>query len=130
VLVAFGIARNDGGIGLEQARTVAVITLFVVTLWVLEILSRPINLWRGALVGAMGAAFVGALSIPWFRTYFELPLPGAALALSAVGIGAVGAVLIEVGWHLSGWKLPTDDGESPLADGSATRVAEPAHTPS
>jgi len=128
VLVAFGIARNDGGISLEQARTVAVITLFVVTLWVLEILSRPINLWRGALVGAMGAAFVGALSIPWFRAYFELPLPGTALALSAVGIGAVGAVLIEVGWHLSGWNLPVDDGEPSVGDGSATRVAEPAHT--
>jgi cation-transporting ATPase E len=111
VLVAFGIARNDGDASLEQSRTVAVIALFVVTLWVLEILARPINLWRGALVGAMGVAFIGALSIGWFRTYFELPLPGAALALSAVGIGAVGAVLIEVGWHLSGWRLPADEGD-------------------
>ncbi len=126
VLVSFGIARNDGDLGLEQARTVAVITLFVVTLWVLEILSRPINLWRGALVGAMGAAFVGALSIPWFRTYFALPLPGAALALSAVGIGAIGAILIEVGWHISGWNLPADDGDPPVGSGSATSVPEPA----
>ncbi len=113
VLVAFGIARNDGGVTLEQARTVAVIALFVVTLWVLEILSRPINLWRGALVGAMGAAFIGALSIEWFRSYFELPLPGTALALSAVGIGAIGAVLIEAGWHLSGWKLPAEEADPP-----------------
>jgi cation-transporting ATPase E len=113
VLVAFGIARNDGAVDLEQARTVAVITLFVVTLWVLEILSRPINLWRGALVAAMGAAFVGALSIEWFRSYFALPLPGTALALSAVGIGAVGALLIEAGWHLSGWKLPAEEGDLP-----------------
>lgn len=126
VLVSFGIARNDGDIGLEQARTVAVITLFVVTLWVLEILSRPINLWRGALVGGMGAAFVGALSIPWFRSYFALPLPGAALALSAVGIGAIGAILIEVGWHISGWRLPADDGDPPAGSGSATGVPEPA----
>ena len=111
VLVAFGIARNDGDVGLEQARTVAVIALFVVTLWVLEILARPINLWRGALVAAMGVAFVGALSIEWFRTYFALPLPGAALALGAVGIGAVGAVGIEAGWHLSGWRLPADESD-------------------
>ncbi len=124
VLVAFGIARNDGDVSLEQARTVAVITLFVVTLWVLEILARPINAWRGALVGAMGIAFVGALSIPWFRTYFELPLPGTSLALSAVGIGAVGALLIELGWHLSGWKLPDDEGEL-----STTGVTETALAP-
>ena len=126
VLVAFGIARNDGDVSLEQARTVAVITLFVVTLWVLEILARPINLWRGALVATMGASFVGALSIPWFRSYFELPLPGAALTLSAVGIGAVGAVLIELGWHLSGWRLPADDED--LTPDSATRMTEPAET--
>jgi cation-transporting ATPase E len=124
VLVAFGIARNDGDVTLEQARTVAVITLFVVTLWVLEILARPINAWRGALVTAMGIAFVGALSIPWFRAYFELPLPGASLALSAVGIGAVGALLIELGWHLSGWKLPDDEGEP-----SPTGVTETALAP-
>jgi cation-transporting ATPase E len=124
VLVAFGIARNDGDVSLEQARTVAVITLFVVTLWVLEILARPINAWRGALVAAMGIAFVGALSIPWFRTYFELPLPGTSLALSAVGIGAVGALLIELGWHLSGWKLPDDEGEL-----STTGVTETALAP-
>ena len=89
------------------------IALFVVTLWVLEILSRPINLWRGVLVGAMGAAFIAALSIEWFRSYFELPLPGTALALSAVGIGAVGAVFIEAGWHLSGWKLPAEEAAPP-----------------
>ena len=124
VLVAFGIARNDGDVSLEQARTVAVITLFVVTLWVLEILARPINLWRGALVATMGVAFVGALSIEWFRTYFELPLPGAALVLSAVGIGAVGALLIELGWHLTGWNLPDDDEEP-----STTGVTEPAVAP-
>ncbi len=116
VLVAFGIARNDGDVGLEQARTVAVIALFVVTLWVLEILARPIDLWRGALVGAMGAAFIGALSIERFRTYFELPLPGTALALGAVGIGAIGAVLIEVGWRLSGWRLPAEDEDPVSAD--------------
>jgi len=124
VLVAFGIARNDGDVSLEQARTVAVITLFVVTLWVLEILARPINLWRGALVATMGVAFVGALSIEWFRTYFELPLPGATLVLSAVGIGAVGALLIELGWHLTGWNLPDDDEEP-----STTGVSEPTLTP-
>lgn len=124
VLVAFGIARNDGDVSLEQARTVAVITLFVVTVWVLEILARPINLWRGALVGAMVVGFVGALSIPWFRSYFELPLPGAALALSAVGIGAVGALLVELGWHLTGWHLPADEDEP-----SPTGVTETALTP-
>ncbi|MBU6329600.1 MAG: cation-translocating P-type ATPase [Acidobacteria bacterium] len=106
VLVAFGIARNETGVTLDEARTVAVMTLFVVTVWVLSILSRPLELWRIALVGAMVVGFIGALSFEVFRTYFALPLPGAALTLAAIGIGAIGAALIELGWRLAGWHLP------------------------
>ena len=112
VLVAFGIARATTGIALEQARTVAVMTLFVVTIWVLAILSRPWDLRRIALIVAMILAFGVALSTTWFRTYFALPLPGTRLALIALGVGVIGAALVDVAWRFSGWRLPTV-GEDP-----------------
>ena len=88
---AYLMARSQSDVSLEEARTVAVITLFLVALWVLVILARPLNLWRVALIGAMGAAFLGALMIPWVRDYFALELPSAVVVSAAVGIAAVGA---------------------------------------
>ncbi len=103
-LVAYVLARAQDDVSLEQARTVAVITLFLVALWVLVILARPLNAWRVALVATMGAAFVGALAIPWVRDYFELVLPSAVVVSAAVGVAAVGAAVLELGWRLAGWE--------------------------
>ena len=100
---AYLIARSQSDVSLEEARTVAVITLFLVALWVLVILARPLNLWRVALIGAMGALFLGALLIPWVRDYFALELPSAVVVSAAVGIAAVGAGVLEIGWRLAGW---------------------------
>ena len=102
-LVAYELALDTSGVSIDEGRTVATITLFLVTLWVLSILARPASLWRTGLVAAMGALFVGALSIPWFRDYFALDLPSKLTVVSAVGIAAVAGVAIELGWQASGW---------------------------
>ncbi len=101
--VAYLVARNQAGVTLEQARTVSVITLFIVALWVLVILARPLNLWRIALIVAMGAAFVGALVIPWVRDYFDLVTPSAVVVAECAAIAAVGAAVLEIGWRVVGW---------------------------
>jgi cation-transporting ATPase E len=101
--VSFQMARSQDGVTPVQARTVAVITLFLVALWVLVILSRPLNAWRIGLILAMAAMFVGALTIPWFADYFDLDLPSAVVVEAAVGIAAVGAAVLELGWRLAGW---------------------------
>jgi cation-transporting P-type ATPase E len=99
-LVAYQLARHRHDLPLDEARTVAVITLFIVAFWVLGILARPFNAWRAALVIAMGLAFVGALIIPWFNDYFELPLPGTDALLMAVAVGATACVILEIGWRV------------------------------
>jgi hypothetical protein len=48
----------------------------------------------------MTAAFIGALSIPWFRNYFELPLPERTLLIAAIGMGAIGAAAVEISFRL------------------------------
>ena len=102
-MTAYLVARQHSELSLDQQRTVAVIVLFIVALWVLAILARPLNAWRLGLVLAMGGAFVAVLVLPPFRNYFDLPVPTDAMTFAAVGIGAVAAMLIELGWRLLGW---------------------------
>ncbi len=112
---SFQMARSQDDVSSVQARTIAVITLFLVAMWVLVILSRPLNAWRIGLIAAMVALFVGALEIPWFADYFELELPSAVVVEAAIGIAAIGAAVLELGWRLAGWNRVlalTDDDES------------------
>ena len=104
-LIAYLIERN-ADVPLEQARTVAVITLMTIALWVLAILCRPMAWWKYLLVASMVVAFVGVLVIPGLREYFELPLPGARDIAGAVGIGAIASAIIEIGWRLTDWSVP------------------------
>jgi cation-transporting ATPase E len=99
---AYLIARA-GTDDLREARTVAVIVLFLVALWVLVILARPLNLWRIALITAMGLLFLGALTIPWFRDYFDLEIPDRPELVMALVVAGVGMAVLEVGWRLAGW---------------------------
>jgi cation-transporting ATPase E len=103
------VARRHDELSLDQQRTVAVIVLFIVAVWVLAILARPMNAWRLALVLTMGGAFVGVLVIPPLRRYFDLPVPSDSLTLAAIGIGALAAGLLELGWRLAGWSRTLGD---------------------
>lgn len=104
-LVAYLIERN-ADVPLEQARTVAVITLFTIAVWVLAILCRPMLWWKFLLVIAMVIGFIGVLVIPGLRDYFDLPLPDARDIASAVGIGVIASAIIEIGWRTTDWTLP------------------------
>jgi cation-transporting P-type ATPase E len=103
---AYLVARDGSDDQLDEARTVAVIVLFVVALWVLAFLSRPLASWRGGLVLAMAGLFVCTFAVPWTRDYFALVIPDIQTILAAVGIGALTGGLLQVGWHISGWAPP------------------------
>ena len=107
-LTAYLIERSSD-VPTEQARTVAVITLFTVAIWVLAILCRPMSWWKYLLLIAMVIGFVGVLVIPGLRNYFELPLPDARDIASAVGIGVLGAAVIEIGWRMTDWSIPESE---------------------
>ena len=102
-MTAYLVARHQPDMSLDRERTAALITLFIVALWVLAILARPLNDWRLAMVATMAGAFVFALVIPPVRNYFDLPAPTDAMTLAAIGIGAIAAGLLELGWRLTGW---------------------------
>jgi cation-transporting ATPase E len=104
-LVAYGVTLGgeDSTTSVEESRTVAVIVLFIVAMWVLGILARPFNTWRIGLVASMAGAFFIVLSVPALRDYFELPLPNPNDMLLAVGIAATACAVLELGWRIAGW---------------------------
>lgn len=92
-LLAYQLAlwRDMGS--LEEHRTTATITLFVVAGFVLAIVSRPLNVTKIGLVGAMFAGFIAALAIGPINKFFALPLGdsveiavGVVIALGGSGV--------------------------------------------
>ncbi|TVT31929.1 HAD-IC family P-type ATPase, partial [Amycolatopsis rhizosphaerae] len=81
-------------------RTAATTTLFLVALWALFLVARPLRWWKAILIAAMAAAFVLVLVVPFGREFFALdPFDGAAM-LTAVAAAGSAALLLEAGWWL------------------------------
>jgi cation-transporting ATPase E len=85
-----------------QASTSALITLLVIAVWVLAVVARPYTWWRVALVAVSALAYVVILAIPLAREKFMLDPSNAALTSMALGIGLIGAAIVEVLWWVQG----------------------------
>ena len=85
-----------------QASTAALITLLVTAVWVLAVVARPYEWWRVALVTVSGLAYVVIFSIPLAQKWFMLDPSNVAITSMALGIGIVGAAVIEVLWWVQG----------------------------
>jgi cation-transporting ATPase E len=83
----------------DQARMATVIALFVVAMFVLGWLARPLSAWRSLLVAAMAFAGVVAVGVPWLRRLFAFAVPSAESLLTVVAVTA--PVLAVLGWLLA-----------------------------
>jgi cation-transporting P-type ATPase E len=88
-----------------QASTAALITLLVASLWVLSVVTRPYEWWRVALVAVSGLAYVLIFCLPLTRRLFMLDPSNLKATAVALGIGLIGAALIEVVWWVQGRML-------------------------
>jgi cation-transporting ATPase E len=96
VMTTYASAREESLSG-DAARTAAVLTAIVITLWVLVIVSRPLTPLRAVLVVAMAALFVGAYFTPGINTFFSLQhRPGTKVALEALAFGGLAGLLIDI----------------------------------
>ncbi|MFW8745033.1 HAD-IC family P-type ATPase, partial [Mesorhizobium japonicum] len=99
VIAAYGLLLAT--VPLPQARTGATIALFVVSLWILCVLSRPLSWPRIALMAGVTVAFALAFVIPVASSFLELrPLPLGSV-LSTLAISAVGAALVELVYRVA-----------------------------
>jgi cation-transporting P-type ATPase E len=85
-----------------QASTAALITLLVTAVWVLAVVARPYQWWRVALVSVSGLAYVVIFSIPAAQKTFMLDPTNMVITLMALGVGLVGAAIIEAIWWVQG----------------------------
>lgn len=84
------------GSSIEDARTAATVTLFIVTTAVLAQSARPLNLLRVGIVLLMVVLFLAVLLVPFSANFFALTIPlGPGLTLAAVS-GLIGVVLVWV----------------------------------
>ena len=96
VMTTYASARQEGLTG-DEARTAAVLTAIVVTLWVLVIVSRPLTAPRVLLVLAMGALFAAAYFTPGVATFFSLEhRPGVEATLQALAFGGGAGLLVDL----------------------------------
>jgi cation-transporting ATPase E len=107
---AYLIARLTPGSNLVADRTTAVITLSATALWVLALVARPYTWWRVALVAAMAAGMLLALTIGVSRTFFDLGHYDLATDLTGLAIAACAGtaltVFLAVTHRLPGGKAP------------------------
>ena len=95
---AYLVTRDVEGMTLEQARSVATLTLAGVGVVVLGLVARPLNRLRAMVLVAVVAAFVVVLAVPGLRRFFALSVPPgwaiAAIVALVVAAGAGLAVLL------------------------------------
>ncbi|MBU9763366.1 HAD-IC family P-type ATPase [Mycobacterium sp. TNTM28] len=103
-LVAYQ-GREAGAVEQTQASTAALITLLVSSLWVLSVVARPYEWWRVVLVALSASAYVLIFSLPLAQRLFMLDPSNLKVTAIALGIGLVGAALIEGLWWVQGMLL-------------------------
>jgi cation-transporting ATPase E len=74
------------GVAQPELRTGATIILAVIGIWVLAVLARPIDRWKGLVIGAMFVALLGIFTIPLSTGFFQLIDPGEDAAYLVAGI--------------------------------------------
>ena len=100
------LAITDAVDGVPDARSAAVVTLFVVAWWVLVQVARPWTPLRLAICAAMLVGFLGVLYIPWLSNLFDLSWQPDKAGLVALGVGVLGAVAISLVHALAGHGRP------------------------
>jgi cation-transporting ATPase E len=98
-LVAYGLTFYTNHRPLIEARTSATVVVAAIALWVLVILARPINWWRGLLALAMVLSVATIVAVPPFRSFFALSLPPSHVLVELAIIAVAGIVLVEAGWR-------------------------------
>jgi len=95
-LTWYTLVARSLGVTQEELRTGSTIILAVVGIWVLTVLSRPLNRFKVLVIGAMFIALVAIFTIPLAGMFFQLVDPGKDAAYALTGITIVMIAGIEI----------------------------------
>lgn len=100
-LTLYTLGAMQLGVEEAQLRTGSTIILAIVGIWVLTVLSRPINRYKAIVIGAMFVALVAIFTIPLSTEFFQLVDPGedCAYLVTVVTVVTIGAIEIVRFFH-------------------------------
>jgi cation-transporting ATPase E len=90
---------------MEQLQTATFITLTLTGLWLLNVVSRPLNWQKLGMLVLLHVAFLLVLIVPVSQWYHKFILPPSPIIIAAVGIAALGAVGIEIIYRIHDARL-------------------------
>ncbi|RFA20867.1 HAD-IC family P-type ATPase [Subtercola boreus] len=80
----------------SEARSLTTIALFMVSLWIVSVLARPLSRARVVLVASVSAAFVLSFVVPFTQNFFMLGFTMTPWLVYVIAVGAAGASGIEL----------------------------------
>ncbi|KQM82565.1 HAD-IC family P-type ATPase [Agromyces sp. Leaf222] len=101
-LFVYSWLATQAGIGQDELRTGSTLLLTVIGLWVLTVLSRPIDGWKILIIGSMMLGLIVVYSVPLiteFLVFVDPSIVTAALVL-VVAVVAISAIEVIRFFHL------------------------------
>lgn len=104
-----------GNITTRQLHSASTLTLAFIGIWVLVVLSRPMDKWRLLIVAGMYVGLGLVWVIPISRDFFEITWLPAELAWVTAAISIAGMLLVEVlrAWHVRVIRQPREISAAP-----------------
>ncbi len=102
----YATSSGAAGSGPESLQSASVLTLSVTGLWILTVVSRPLDAKKLAVVLAMCASFVILFNLPLAQEFFHLAWPPADLLRAALVAAVGGGLALEVLAWIHGRKFP------------------------
>lgn len=96
ILLAYAWSATQAGIGEAELRTGSTLILTIVGIWVLTVLSRPIDGWKILIIGAMMIGLILVYSIGIARDFLMLVDPSIVTAALVLFYSTVSIGLIEI----------------------------------
>jgi cation-transporting P-type ATPase E len=96
VLALYSRMATDAGIPVDELRTGSTLILTIVGLWVLIVLSRPIDGWKILIIGAMMIGLVLVYAIPFVSDFLQFVDPSLTTALLVIAASVVAIAGVEV----------------------------------
>jgi cation-transporting ATPase E len=91
-----------GGLSVQELQSASTLTLAFIAIWVLVVISRPLNGWRVLIIASMYVGLALVWVIPLSREFFEITWLSSQMAIITGVVSLVGMALVEIlrAWHL------------------------------
>ncbi|GAA1504292.1 cation-transporting ATPase E [Agromyces terreus] len=95
-LFVYSWAATRAGIGEQELRTGSTLLLTIIGLWVLTVLSRPIDGWKILIIGSMMVGLILVYSVPLVTEFLMFVDPSVETAALVLLVSVVSIAAIEV----------------------------------